>query len=91
MKLQVKYNHPYFFYIASYKKTIKMKSILKLTLLISIIFVAACKSDKSMNTDAKAPIAEKQAKELRIHNSTRTDNYFWMRLTDEQKTANEKD
>ena len=44
-----------------------------------------------MNTDAKAPIAEKQAKELSIHNSTRTDNYFWMRLTDEQKTASKKD
>ena len=68
-----------------------MKSIVKLSILISIIFVAACKSDKSMNTDAKAPIAEKQAKELSIHNSTRTDNYFWMRLTDEQKTASKKD
>ena len=41
-----------------------MKSIVKLSILISIIFVAGCKSDKSMNTDAKAPIAEKQAKEL---------------------------
>ena len=68
-----------------------MKSIVKLSILISIIFVAGCKSDKSMNTDAKAPIAVKQAKELSIHNSTRTDNYFWMRLTDEQKTASEKD
>ena len=68
-----------------------MKSIVKLSILISIIFVAGCKSDKSMNTDAKAPIAEKQAKELSIHNSTRTDNYFWMRLTDEQKTASKKD
>ena len=68
-----------------------MKSIVKLSILISIIFVAGCKSDKSMNKDAKAPIAEKQAKELSIHNSTRTDNYFWMRLTDEQKTASKKD
>tara|TARA_B100000787_G_scaffold170313_1_gene166316 strand:- start:33786 stop:35876 length:2091 start_codon:yes stop_codon:yes gene_type:complete len=44
-----------------------------------------------MNTDAKAPIADKKAKVLTIHNNTRTDNYFWMRLTDEQKTADQKD
>jgi oligopeptidase B len=44
-----------------------------------------------MSTDAKAPIAEKQAKELTIHGDTRIDNYFWMRLTDEQKTAKNKD
>ena len=41
--------------------------------------------------DLKAPSAEKQAKSLTIHNSTRIDNYFWMRLTDEQKTAKNKD
>jgi oligopeptidase B len=37
------------------------------------------------------PIAEKQPKELTIHNHTRVDHYFWMRLTDEQKVAKEKD
>ena len=68
-----------------------MNQILKLSALISIIFVSGCKSDKHMNTDLKAPSAEKQAKSLTIHNSTRIDNYFWMRLTDEQKTAKNKD
>ena len=34
-----------------------------------------------------APIAEKQDSVLEIHNSKRVDSYFWMRLTDEQKTA----
>ena len=68
-----------------------MNQILKLSVLISIIFVYGCKSDKHMNTDLKAPSAEKQAKSLTIHNSTRIDNYFWMRLTDEQKTAKKKD
>jgi oligopeptidase B len=62
-----------------------MNQILKLSVLISIIFASGCKSDKHMNTDLKAPSAEKQAKSLTIHNSTRIDNYFWMRLTDEQK------
>jgi oligopeptidase B len=41
--------------------------------------------------DAKAPIAEKQPKELTVHDDTRIDDYFWMRLTDEQKTAKNKD
>ena len=44
-----------------------------------------------MKTDAKPPVAEKQPKELTVHNDTRIDNYFWMRLTDEQKTAENKD
>lgn len=43
------------------------------------------------NMDAKAPIAEKQPKELTVHDDTRIDDYFWMRLTDEQKTAKNKD
>jgi oligopeptidase B len=68
-----------------------MNQILKLSVLISIIFASGCKSDKHMNTDLKAPSAEKQAKSLTIHNSTRIDNYFWMRLTDEQKISKKKD
>ena len=69
-----------------------MNQILKLSVLISIIFASGCKSDKHMSTDDLiAPSAEKQAKSLTIHNSTRIDNYFWMRLTDEQKTAKNKD
>ncbi len=69
-----------------------MNQILKLSVLISIIFASGCKSDKHMSTDdLKAPSAEKKAKSLTIHNSTRIDNYFWMRLTDEQKTAKNKD
>ena len=69
-----------------------MNQILKLSVLISIIFASGCKSDKHMSTDdLKAPSAEKQAKLLTIHNSTRIDNYFWMRLTDEQKTSKNKD
>ena len=33
------------------------------------------------------PVAEKIAKELVAHGDVRIDNYYWMRLTDEQKTA----
>ncbi|MDT7832004.1 S9 family peptidase [Flavobacteriaceae bacterium S356] len=68
-----------------------MKRIMQLTTVFSIIFASACKNESMKNTDAKAPIAEKQAKELTVHGDTRIDNYFWMRLTDEQKTAKNKD
>ena len=68
-----------------------MKQILKFSALICIIFASGCKSDIKMNKDVKTPKAEIQAKSLTIHNSTRIDNYFWMRLTDEQKTAKNKD
>lgn len=44
-----------------------------------------------MNTEAKLPVAEKQPEELVTHNHTRIDNYSWMRLSDEQKNAKEKD
>ena len=68
-----------------------MKQILKFSALIYVIFASGCKSDIKMNKDVKTPKAEIQAKSLTIHNSTRIDNYFWMRLSDEQKTAKNKD
>lgn len=68
-----------------------MNSVLKGYLIICITFASACKTDKSMNTAIKTPVAEKYSKELNIHNDIRVDNYFWMRLTDQQKLANEKD
>ena len=68
-----------------------MKQLLKFSALICIIFASSCKPEIKMNKDVKTPKAEIQAKSLTIHNSTRIDNYFWMRLTDEQKTAKNKD
>ncbi|WP_158842241.1 S9 family peptidase [Polaribacter sp. L3A8] len=43
------------------------------------------------STDAKTPVAEKQPTKLEKHGDVRIDNYFWMRLSDEQKNAVEKD
>ena len=37
------------------------------------------------------PDAAKKAHEMTIHGDTRVDDYYWMRLTDEQKSAKEKD
>ncbi|MCG7503056.1 S9 family peptidase [Tenacibaculum sp. Mcav3-52] len=44
-----------------------------------------------MNKDIKAPVAEKQPIKLEKHGDIRTDDYFWMRLTDAQKNAEVKD
>ena len=43
------------------------------------------------STDAKYPIAEKKPKKLVKHGDVRVDNYFWLRLSDEQKLAPVKD
>ncbi|MGJ8762149.1 MAG: S9 family peptidase [Polaribacter sp.] len=43
------------------------------------------------STDAKTPVAEKQPTKLDKHGDVRIDNYFWMRLSDEQKNAIDKD
>ena len=37
------------------------------------------------------PDAAKKPHEMTIHGDTRVDDYYWMRLTDEQKSAEEKD
>lgn len=68
-----------------------MKKSILYTLVINLTFAVACKKNIEMNTDIKPPIAEIIPKELTIHNHTRIDNYFWMRLSDEQKVAKEKD
>jgi oligopeptidase B len=43
------------------------------------------------STDAKIPVATKEATKLEKHGDVRVDDYFWMRLSDEQKNAAEKD
>jgi len=65
-----------------------MKKILTL-ILLSFIF-ASCKKEV-MNKDIQPPIAKKVAHQLEKHGDVREDNYFWMRLSDEQKNAKEKD
>ncbi|MFK8060108.1 MAG: S9 family peptidase [Polaribacter sp.] len=43
------------------------------------------------STDAKIPLAIKKPFKLEKHNDVRIDNYFWMRLSDEQKLSEVKD
>lgn len=50
--------------------------------ILGLVFLTACQTTTNMNT---APKARKEPKKLEIHGDVRTDNYFWMRLSDEQK------
>ena len=62
--------------------------------LLALAFVlTSCKTEEKEATykSAEAPVAKKIAKELTIHDDTRIDNYFWMRLSDDQKNAETPD
>ena len=73
------------------KPNLKMKKILLPTMVLSLIFAAACKDKKMKDLDIKTPVAEKQPTKLSKHGHDRNDDYFWMRLSDEQKNAKDKD
>ncbi len=66
-----------------------MNKFLTASIAINLIFVS-CKKE-IMNKNIKVPVAEKQLTKLEKHGDIREDNYFWMRLTDEQKNAKNKD
>lgn len=57
--------------------------------LILLVVLSACKSEINQKPylSIKTPEAKKISKELTIHGDTRIDNYFWMRLSDDQKNA----
>jgi oligopeptidase B len=65
---------------------------MKKILLLLLLFTGCESMDKkeAMNL-IDAPVAKKIPKELTIHGDTRIDNYFWMRLSDEQKNAETPD
>jgi oligopeptidase B len=60
---------------------------MKKPILFAAIAFAAILISCNPKTDVVPPVAEKIAKELVSHGDTRIDNYFWMRLSDEQKNA----
>ena len=69
-----------------------MKSI-TYALIALLFFSISCKTDQE-NTEkivTKGPFAKKLPEALTIHNDTRIDNYFWMRLSDKQKNAEAPD
>ena len=64
-----------------------------LTTGLSIAILAACNSPESVKEEVtlQPPVAEKKDSVLTMHGHERRDPYFWMRLTDEQKTADNPD
>ena len=54
---------------------------MKIYILIGVIIMSSC-------TNMKPPIAEKKSHNIVTHGHSREDNYYWMRLTDEQKSSN---
>jgi len=58
---------------------------------IILIILVTQFSCTPQETALKPPVAEKIAKELTIHGDTRTDDYYWMRLSDEQKNTENSD
>ncbi|MEO0404177.1 MAG: oligopeptidase B, partial [Bacteroidota bacterium] len=65
----------------------------------AVTFLVACQSntekesspETKMEKTAEAPKAKMMAHEITTHGDTRVDNYFWMRLSDEQKKSETPD
>lgn len=71
----------------------KKKSYLSLALngLFLVVFLLTWSCSTKKTVEVEPPVAEKISKELVAHNDTRVDDYFWMRLSDEQKNAENPD
>ena len=54
---------------------------MKTSILIGVVLMSSC------NQPLPTPNAVKKPYEMTIHGDTRVDNYYWMRLSDEQKSA----
>jgi len=61
-------------------------------LIFMLIVIAGCNStETTTDIDRQPPDAEQIPKELVSHGDVRVDNYYWMKLTDQQKNAAEPD
>ena len=68
-----------------------MKRYIMLFTIIGTIFALDGNKDKEAMTELKPPKAEKIPHVLSAHGYDRIDNYYWMRLSDEQKLAKKPD
>lgn len=72
-----------------------MKKVFSGVMVATLIFATACnEQSKDNNSQTQrqlppAPMAKKIPFEITEHGDTRVDNYYWMRLSDEQKNAPE--
>lgn len=60
-------------------------------LLVGVVALSCSPVKEENKDDIKPPVAEKKAHELTANGNTRVDNYYWMKLSDEQKNAGQKD
>jgi oligopeptidase B len=82
-----------------------IRSLFPLAAIISIFWLAACQNKDGATavtlnykpsvlmtkTDIKPPVAPIEAHKMTMHGDTRIDNYYWMKLSDEQKNAKKPD
>ena len=77
-----------------------LKFLLSLFLFVQLLFISCQQGtnqfDKKITnmyskSNITPPTAKKIKKELTVHGDTRIDNYYWMKLSDEQKNAKEPD
>ena len=61
-----------------------------LCVVAGLMILASCTKIQK-TSDVEPPVAEKVKKELTIHENTRIDNYYWMKLSDDQKNAENPD
>jgi len=68
-----------------------MKILFGSALAATLIFATACNNEPAKTENKRelppAPMAKKIPHEITEHGDTRIDNYYWMRLSDEQKNA----
>lgn len=57
----------------------------------ALMMLSSCQNCEHNNKKMDKPVARKEAKELLTHGDKRIDDYFWMRLSDEQKNAETPD
>jgi len=69
-----------------------MKKIIFAVVALSFLFTSCKTNEKNTDyTSLDVPVAEKTPEELTMHGDTRIDDYYWMRLSDEQKNAETPD
>ena len=65
--------------------------------ILAILALGCTETDKNytsqmmLNTEIETPVAKKVEHEHKMHGDTRLDNYYWMKLSDEQKAADNPD
>ncbi len=64
-----------------------MKKIILFLIAVSLTFVASYSQNKMNKKNIEQPSADIVPKKLEQHGDVRVDNYYWMRLSDEQKNA----